>query len=485
MLFNSFEFLLFLPLVFIVYWLIPSKKVLLQNLFVLAASYFFYGWWDWRFLALIAFSSLIDYAIGRQLHKTVKATQRKILLWLSVGVNIGLLATFKYFNFFSESFTDLLNTFGLNASPFTLSVILPIGISFYTFQTLSYTIDIYRKNLEPTKNLIAFLGFVSFFPQLVAGPIERAKNLLPQFLKPRTFNYNTAKLGLRQVLWGFFKKVVLADGIGEYVNVIFENYHEMSSITLVIGAALFLIQVYCDFSGYSDIAIGLAKLFGFKLNKNFAFPFFTTNVSEFWHKWHISLTRWFTDYVFIPLGGSKKGKYRTALHVLIVFFISGLWHGSGWTYIFFGVINGLYFIPNILFFNNWRNPFEESKTNSIKSLGNILGMIKVFTLVAISTLFFRSNSMLDGWIFVTKIFINTSRVDFNEILNVTNQWEDVAVLSLSLIAMFTIEWINRTKEFGIEKLSRITWIRWLIYLLLSFTIVQYFGKEVDFIYFQF
>jgi D-alanyl-lipoteichoic acid acyltransferase DltB (MBOAT superfamily) len=307
MLFNSLDFAIFLPVVFLLYWFVFQKKIKAQNALVALASYVFYGWWDWRFLSLIIFSSVIDYFIGLQLENIKKDRYRSLLLWTSIFVNLGLLGFFKYFNFFIDNFLDAFSFFGYQIPNTSLNIILPVGISFYTFQTLSYTIDVYRKQLKPTKDFVAFTAFVSFFPQLVAGPIERASNLLPQFYKKRKFDYSIAVDGMRQILWGLFKKIVIADNCAKYANEIFNNSGNYSGTTLLLGALFFTFQIYGDFSGYSDIAIGTSRLFGFKLMKNFAFPYFSRDIAEFWRRWHISLSSWFRDYLYIPLGGSRGG----------------------------------------------------------------------------------------------------------------------------------------------------------------------------------
>ena len=321
MLFNTLDFAVFLPIVFLLYWFVTNRNLKLQNFLIVVASYVFYGWWDWRFLSLIVFSTLVDYSIGIALSKEDNETKRKAFLWTSVLVNLGFLGFFKYYNFFVESFVDAFSFFGSEISPNTLNIILPVGISFYTFQTLSYTIDVYKRNLEATKDLVAFSAFVSFFPQLVAGPIERATNLLPQFYKKRSFDYFKAVDGLRQILWGLFKKVVIADNCAEYANVIFNNHQDYSGSTLVVGAIFFAFQIYGDFSGYSDIAIGTSRLFGFDLKQNFAFPYFSRDIAEFWRRWHISLSTWFRDYLYIPLGGSKGGNGMKIRNTFIIFIV--------------------------------------------------------------------------------------------------------------------------------------------------------------------
>ena len=345
MYFNSIDFAIFLPIVFLLYWFVTQKNLKLQNALIVVASYVFYGWWDWRFLSLIVFSSLVDYSIGLALKKEEQQSKRKLLLWTSIGVNLGFLGFFKYYNFFVDNFVSAFSFFGQPIQPNTLDIILPVGISFYTFQTLSYTIDVYKRKLEPTSNLISFLAFVSFFPQLVAGPIERATHLLPQFYKKRVFHYSLAVNGCRQILWGLFKKIVIADNCAEYANLIFNNSSDYSGSTLFMGALFFTFQIYGDFSGYSDIAIGTSRLFGFDLKQNFAFPYFSRDIAEFWRRWHISLSTWFRDYLYIPLGGSQGGTLMKVRNTFIIFLVSGFWHGANWTFIAWGFLNALYFLP--------------------------------------------------------------------------------------------------------------------------------------------
>ncbi|MDN3644276.1 MBOAT family O-acyltransferase, partial [Lutimonas halocynthiae] len=336
MLFNSLDFAIFLPIVFVLYWFVTNKNLKLQNLLIVVASYVFYGWWDWRFLSLILFSTLVDYTVGRKLRDENNGSRRLLLLWTSIIVNLGFLGFFKYYNFFLDNFIEAFSFFGYVFKAGSLQIILPVGISFYTFQTLSYTIDVYKKKLEPTKDFIAFAAFVSFFPQLVAGPIERATNLLPQFYKKRTFDSNKAIDGLKQILWGLFKKVVIADNAAQFANEIFNNSGDYSGSTLFLGALFFAFQIYGDFSGYSDIAIGTSRLFGFNLMKNFAFPYFSRDIAEFWRRWHISLSTWFRDYLYIPLGGSRGGLSMKIRNTFIIFIVSGFWHGANWTFIVWG-----------------------------------------------------------------------------------------------------------------------------------------------------
>src|SRR5690554_791223 len=355
MLFNSVDFAIFLPTVLVLYWFVFNKNLKSQNFLLAVASYFFYGLWDWRFLFLILISTFVDYGIGLLLRNENDPLRRKILLWISIVTNIGILGFFKYYNFFLESFISAFSIFGMPIQANTLNIILPVGISFYTFQTLSYSIDVYRKKLEPTKDFIAFTAFVSFFPQLVAGPIERATNLLPQFFEKKKFSYPQAVDGMRQILWGLFKKVVIADNCGAYADMIFNNTGFYNGMTLVVGAVFFAIQIYGDFSGYSDIAIGTGRLFGFRLRQNFAFPYFSRDIAEFWRRWHISLSTWFRDYLYIPLGGSRGGTWLKVRNVFIIFLVSGFWHGANWTFLIWGALNALYFLPLLLARQNRKN----------------------------------------------------------------------------------------------------------------------------------
>jgi D-alanyl-lipoteichoic acid acyltransferase DltB (MBOAT superfamily) len=344
MLFNSIEFAIFLPVVFILYWFACRKTIRLQNALLVVASYFFYGWWDWRFLILILASSLLDFLVGLGLDRAQNSRRRKWLLAASLGLNLGLLGLFKYYNFFADSLADAFTLFGRPLDPARLNIVLPVGISFYTFQTLSYSIDVYRRNMEPSRNLLAFLAYVSFFPQLVAGPIERASNLLPQFLVPRQFDCDRAIDGLRQCLWGLFKKMVVADTCAHYANDIFGHSDAYSGSTLFLGALFFAFQIYGDFSGYSDIAIGTARLFGFRLMRNFNYPYFSRDIAEFWRRWHISLSTWFRDYVYIPLGGSRGSRGQNLRNTFIIFLASGFWHGANWTFVVWGLWHGMFLV---------------------------------------------------------------------------------------------------------------------------------------------
>lgn len=477
MLFNSIDFAIFLPLVFIFYWFVFQKNIKLQNLFIFIVSYIFYGWWNWKFLGLIFFSSLLDYTVSIYLDKTKKEGLRNLIMALSLAVNLGMLGFFKYYNFFIESFSEAFTFFGYAINPERLNIVLPIGISFYTFQTLSYTIDVYRRDLKPTKDFIAFGAFVSFFPQLVAGPIERASNLLPQFYKKRNFNYYAAADGTRQMLWGFFKKIVIADNCAPIVNDIFHNYQNESASTLMLGAILFAFQIYGDFSGYSDIAIGLARLFGFNLMKNFAYPYFSRDIAEFWRRWHISLSTWFRDYVYYPLGGSRGSIVMQIRNVFIIFLVSGFWHGANWTFIIWGGLNALFFLPLLISRKN-RNHLEIVAQGrflpTFKDLGRIL---LTFVLTCIAWIYFRSENVAQANEYVAGLF-------HPSILSVPSLHPVKEVLFILLL--LSMEWINREKEFGLQIENYPTWIRRLLYFIITIIILVYgnFGHN-EFIYFQF
>jgi len=407
-LFNSIEFLLFLPTVFVLYWFVFNKNLKVQNSLILISSYVFYGWWNYRFLSLIFLSTIVDYTVGLNIPKQNSEKKQKLLLWCSVLFNLSVLGFFKYYNFFVDSWIDLFSSVGYEIkSVWTLNIILPVGISFYTFQTMSYTIDIYRNKLEPTKDFISFASFVSFFPQLVAGPIERASNLLPQILNRREFQYEQGVQGLRLILWGMFKKVVIADSLAPRVDDIFGNYQDLGGGTLWLGAIYFAFQIYCDFSGYSDIAIGSSKLFGFELKSNFKFPYFSRNIGEFWRRWHISLSTWFRDYLYIPLGGSQKGKWNSIRNIFIIFLVSGFWHGANWTFIIWGLFHSILFLPSFIFKTN------RKYTNSIIGENTFLPTPKeflqvgtTFVLVTIGWVFFRSETLEDSFLYLYKMLSN-------------------------------------------------------------------------------
>lgn len=482
MLFNSIDFAIFIPIVFGLYWFVFSKSIKLQNLLIVVASYVFYGWWDWRFLTLILFSTLVDFTVGIKLSQENGKSKRRILLLTSVLVNLGFLGVFKYYNFFLENFTNAFTVLGYNFDGHSLNIILPVGISFYTFQTLSYTIDVYREKLNPTKDIIAFTAFVSFFPQLVAGPIERATNLLPQFYKERKFEYSKAVDGMRQILWGLFKKVVIADNCAVFVNFIFDNSSELSGSSLALGAILFSFQIYCDFSGYSDIAIGTSRLFGFNLKQNFAFPYFSRDIAEFWRRWHISLSTWFRDYLYIPLGGSRGGVLNKVRNTLIIFVISGFWHGANWKFIIWGALNAIYFLPLLLTNKNRVNLEIVAKNRMLPSISECLKMSATFSLVAFAWIFFRAENFSHATSYIEAMF-SISLFSIPEII--TPKITMVYTLLLIPILLVT-EWLQRGELHGlsIERLRRPE--RWIIYTSVLIMIVT-FGKfgESEFIYFQF
>lgn len=480
MLFNSLEFLIFLPIVFSIYWLL-SKDLKTQNLFLLASSYFFYGWWDWRFLFLIAFSSLIDYIIGKQLHLSASAKRRKWLLAISVSINLGFLGLFKYYNFFIDSFAEAFTLLGFSLDPERLDIVLPIGISFYTFQTLSYSIDVFRRKLKPSNDILSFFAFVSFFPQLVAGPIERATNLLPQFNSKRIFDRFKAIDGLRQILWGLFKKVVIADNCADLANQIFNHSSEYSGSTLLFGAVMFAFQIYGDFSGYSDIAIGTARLFGFSLMKNFAFPYFSRDMAEFWRRWHISLSTWFRDYLYIPLGGSRGSRWESVRNTFIIFTVSGFWHGANWTFVFWGILNAIYFLPLLLLGKNRVHIDVSENRGFFPFLKDGVKIIRTFFLTVIAWIFFRSENVGQAFSIFGEIF-SISLFESLEIFPVG------VITGLAFFLM--VEWFNRTKEFALQANKAGSDIRRVAdFVLISVVfwsiVIWHPNKELEFIYFQF
>jgi len=486
MLFNSLDFSIFLPIVFLLYWFVAQKNLKLQNALIVLASYVFYGWWDWRFLSLIIFSTVVDYLVGQKLRNEEKQSKRKVFLWTSIIVNLGFLGFFKYYNFFLENFVDAFSLFGMEINSNSLNIILPVGVSFYTFQTLSYTIDVYNRKLEPTKDFIAFSAFVCFFPQLVAGPIERATNLLPQFYKKRIFEYHKAVDGMRQILWGLFKKVVIADNCAEFANQIFNNSSDMNGSTLVLGAIFFTFQIYGDFSGYSDIAIGTSRLFGFNLKQNFSTPYFSRDIAEFWRRWHISLSTWFRDYLYIPLGGSRGGTWMKVRNTFSIFLVSGFWHGANWTFIIWGALNAIYFLPLLLTDNNRKNLGVVAEGKLLPSFRELFAMLSTFTLTAFAWIFFRSESVSHAFSYIKEIFSKS-------IFNIPNGSDFIGTeihpfTMFTLIGIFLIiEWLGRGGEVAITQLSikwKASW-RHTIYYAIIIALFWFSGKEQEFIYFQF
>ncbi|MGF1584901.1 MAG: MBOAT family O-acyltransferase [Bacteroidales bacterium] len=486
MLFNSIDFAIFLPVVFLIYWFIISRNLKLQNLLIVVASYLFYGWWDWRFLSLIIFSTFVDYFIGLGLLKQEDNTRRKILLWTSIFVNIGFLGVFKYYNFFLENFVAAFTFFGSEISPGSLNIILPVGISFYTFQTLSYTLDVYKRKLEPTKDVIAFAAFVSFFPQLVAGPIERATNLLPQFYNKRSFDYHQAVDGLRQILWGLFKKVVIADNAAQYANLIFNNSENYPGSVLIIGGIFFALQIYGDFSGYSDIAIGTARLFGFNLMTNFAFPYFSRDIAEFWRRWHISLSTWFRDYLYIPLGGSRGGTWMKVRNTFIIFIVSGFWHGANWTFMVWGALNAIYFLPLLLSNKNRTYLDTVAQGKFFPNLRETFSIMLTFSLTIFAWIFFRADSISHALNYISEIFSSSVMT-----LPTGAHFKGVGIhpyLMLILVTVFMVtEWIGRENRYALANVG-IAWrrpLRYAMYYGIIAAILWFGVNEQEFIYFQF
>ena len=482
MFFNSLNFAIFLPIVFVLYWFVANKNLKLQNSLLLVSSYFFYACWDWRFLFLLIFSTLLDYYTGIKMSDSKNQTGKKFWFWLSISVNLGFLGVFKYYNFFANSFADAIANFGLQINPWTLKVILPVGISFYTFHGLSYVIDIYKDRIKAEKNLIDYSVFVSFFPLLVAGPIERATHLLPQIQKKRTFNYENAVDGLKQILWGLFKKVVIADNCARFANIIFDNYTDYSGSTLALGGVFFAFQIYGDFSGYSDIALGTARLFGIDLLRNFAFPYFSRDIAEFWRRWHISLSTWFRDYLYIPLGGSKMGVWGKVRNTFIIFLVSGFWHGANWTFIVWGLLNALYIMPSIIFNTNRNNLDIVAQGKLFPTLKEFLSILFTFSLTVLAWIFFRSNSIDQALQYIFILFSASffSFPDFEmEILSIP--------IIILVVSFLIIEWLGREQQYAIANLvtnmPRVC--RWVFYYLMVIIIFIFAGSNQKFIYFQF
>ncbi|RAK22691.1 D-alanyl-lipoteichoic acid acyltransferase DltB (MBOAT superfamily) [Flavobacterium aquaticum] len=475
MLFNSIEFLLFLPTVFFLYWFVFKNQLRAQNVLLLVASYIFYGWWDWRFLSLIIASTFLDYFIAIQLGKTDVSKKRKFLLVISLAGNLGMLGFFKYYNFFVSSWIEAWSSVGITMEASTLNIILPVGISFYTFQTLSYTIDVYRKEMQPTKSFIDFAAFVTFFPQLVAGPIERASHLLPQFYKNRTFDYQNAVDGVKLIIWGMFKKVVVADNCAFFVNKIFENPEAYSSGELFVGMVFFAFQIYGDFSGYSDMAIGISKLFGFDLMVNFKFPYFSRDIAEFWRRWHISLSTWFRDYIYIPLGGSKGTQWFQIRNVMIIFLVSGFWHGANWTYVVWGLFHALMFLPLLL--------FNVNRSHLITKSYGWLDFAKIgvtFLVVCIGWVFFRADSIADAFQYLAHLFeLKSLGLSLFYKTNANLMIFALSALAVGILSMQELVWVIKKRD-----LPKISAFGALLLVLLIFFMGS-FKNQMDFIYFQF
>ena len=476
MLFNSFQFPVFLAIVFCLYWFVFQKNIKGQNILILVASYVFYGFWDWRFVGLIFLSSVTDYLIGQGLSKEKRESKRKMLMGISLLVNLGMLCFFKYFNFFIDSFIDLFSIFGYTMQSRSLEILLPVGISFYTFQTLSYTLDVYRGRIEATKDPISFFAFVSFFPQLVAGPIERASNLLPQFLMSRKFDLELAKDGLRQMILGLAKKLIIADSCGVIVNEIFGTYTDQSSTLLIIGAIFFAIQIYGDFSGYSDIAIGTAKLFGFRLMDNFKTPYFAVSIADLWRRWHISLSQWANTYIFIPLSMrySKLKAKGVVMSLMVTFTIIGLWHGANWTFVVFGLWHGL--VSAIEYLTTKKRRTLKKKTH--KGMFTFVGWFITMMVWLVGMIIFRAESIGVAFDYMGSIFSN----------NLIFEIPRLGILEVGLYAaiFFLCEWIQRNKDHMMQIENLHIAIRWSIYIfLMVISINGLFGGSEEFIYFQF
>lgn len=478
MLFNSLHFAIFLPVVFLLYWFAAKEKLKLQNVILLFASYFFYACWDWRFMFLLLFSTLLDFFSGIKIHEAKTPRKKSLWLILSIIINLAFLAVFKYYNFFISSFAEGLSLLGLKTNIATLHLILPLGISFYTFHGISYVIDLYKNRIKPERDFINYSIFVSFFPLLVAGPIERATHLLPQLIKKRAFNYSKAMDGCRQILWGLFKKIVIADTFAEYVNEIFNHSESYSGSMLALGALLFSFQIYADFSGYSDIAIGTARLFGIDLLRNFAFPYFSRSMAEFWRRWHISLSSWFKDYLYIPLGGSKGGTWLKIRNTFIVFLVSGFWHGANWTFLAWGLLHALYIMPSIILNTN-RNYLDSVSTGRyLPTVKDFFSIILTFVLTMVAWIFFRATSITHAMHYIAGM-LSSSLFSEPEILPLPQLW----ILGIFII----MEWMGREQQYAIATLGS-KWkrpFRHALYYLIVATLFWFGGKEQPFIYFQF
>ena len=477
MLFNSYAFLVFLPIVFLLYWFVFRGRRW-QNLLVVIASYVFYGWWDWRFLILIAITSLCSYWSGLLLERYEgHRRKQRLVSATNIVLNIGILGVFKYYNFFVENLDALVGSFGWHLDWVTMDIILPVGISFYTFQALSYTIDVYQKKLPATHDPVEFFAYISFFPQLVAGPIERATNLLPQFQKQRHFDHARAADGCRQMLWGFLKKLVIADNCATVVNQYWDNYADLPGFTLFLLGVLFTFQIYCDFSGYSDIAIGCARLFGFNLMRNFNFPYFSRSIPEFWRRWHISLTSWFRDYIYIPLGGSRCDNWKIIRNIFIVWGVSGLWHGANWTFVCWGLFHATLLVIYKLAPQPPKGGVLLPNHFTLRELG---GMVLTFFLVVIGWIIFRAETI-------------TQAADYFSAM-VTNRFFDSAALYGGKylcygLALLAVEWLQRDKQHALQFTERTPFnyrpVRWGLYYAILMIIAFYAGTSQTFIYFQF
>ncbi|WP_025663545.1 MBOAT family O-acyltransferase [Aquimarina megaterium] len=481
MVFNSLDFVVFIIPVFLLYWLVFNRSKVYQNIFLLGASLFFYTWADWRFLALLIGSTLINYYLGLKIFRTPEDRKKSIFLYIGLVFNVGLLLYFKYFNFFYEGFYEILNAFGSESTYNSLVILLPLGISFFTFQTLGYLIDVYNEEIEPSENLLEFSVFVTFFPKILSGPIERASSLIPQIQEKRVISYEVSVDGLRQILWGLFAKIVVAENCALIANPIFNNYENESGSTLLLGTFFYAIQLYADFSGYSNMAIGVSKLFGIQLMRNFSTPFFSTNISDFWRKWHMSLTTWMMDYVFTPLSFTLRRHQKKGLIISIIttFVLVGFWHGANWTFVVYGLLHGIYFVP--LVFSGKMNTSEiVAKGKMLPSVKEIIKMILLFVLIMLTDVFFRVESVSVGFEYLQGIF-SLSIIDLPSVL-----FTSTTLITIALVGFFMlIEWINREKKHDFEIGNYNIYLRWISYISI-FVLILIFGKSAEtFIYFQF
>ena len=469
-LFNSLEFLFFLPIVFALYWLCAGRANL-RNLVIVIASYAFYGWWDYRFLALLALSTASSYASGIAIEKCQERKTAKWICAANVVFNLSILAFFKYFNFFGENFARMMDMLGWHTDWVMLDILLPVGISFYTFQAIAYTIDVYRRSTTASHNPITFAAFISFFPQLVAGPIERAGTMIHQFSGKVRFSQKFYD-GMRQMLWGFFKKMVIADNCAVFVDMVWDKYDVLNGSTMLLAAVFFTFQIYGDFSGYSDIAIGTGKLFGIDLSTNFKTPYFATNIGDFWRRWHISLMSWFRDYIYIPLGGSRVSKIITARNILLVFALSGLWHGANWTFVTWGIYHAILLIAYSLFISKIKLPKS--------AITSVIGALLTFAAATIGWIIFRSADINEAWGIISKIF-SASLFDYAR----TNKEHYLVYIAVMLV----VEWVYRKQEHALcisgTGLLKYKAARWAVYYLIVVVIILLAGPNGTFIYFQF
>ncbi|WP_045225638.1 MBOAT family O-acyltransferase [Methyloterricola oryzae] len=486
MLFNSAEYALFLPIVFFAYVVSGLISLRAQNIVLIVAGYVFYGWWDWRFLSLIVLTSIIDFAAGYGMDVTPDGKARRWMMFSSLAANLGILGFFKYYNFFISSFVDAFAGIGISVNVPSLNVILPIGISFYTFQSLTYTIDIYQRKLRATRDPVVFMAYVAFFPQLLAGPIERAVHMLPQFSNPRHITPQGFASGLRQITWGLFCKLVVADNCAVIVNRIFEQPAPIQGSLIFVAAFFFAFQIYGDFSGYSHIACGSARLLGFELMQNFATPYFSQSMPEFWRRWHISLSSWFRDYVYIPLGGNRGTRLRQAGNILTTFTVSGLWHGASWTFVIWGFLNGLFCLPR-LFIGEPLGRFVASGRWPVRLATVTFRMGITFLLTLVAWIFFRAKTVGQAYDAIASLVSPTLLTDPTASLRALGLLSTTLYAGLGVASLLALEWVQRDKAYALDIETRPATLRWAAYAAMVGMIVtlRYTGQTLDFIYFQF